>query len=329
MIHKRWILAEGNRWSMLERAPKCDLCDDLFIREFIQNTFLMEVTKSIHLTGFINLTRGCRPQLELYLCFGSETQEYFAAAALIVHSSPPRCTVITLNSKPSCQSLLRSVFMVCWHLGMASSHWGWAFTSRWVHKSTRWYVLWPYVGIVRRFRDKCKKQRVTRGMIAKERSGRERGSWEHLVGYGVLVGEPLSAWQVFIYCRDDLQYVVMWGQSCKKRNVFQNKIKMFSTQCPKMDVIFSVTQPAAVFFFLFKMQCQHWVSQPLGAPSHYTAPCQQAALEVRVSTCMMLIRTVRCQPVSPSQRIEGSFYILHLRDKQKTWDGRWDLTLWI
>lgn len=87
-----------------------------------------------------------------------------------VHSWP---ALLLLQTQLSVSTVLRSVFMVCWHLGSASSHWGWAFTSRWVHKSTQRYVLRPYVGIVRCFRDKCKNNAWLRGTILKER--RERG----------------------------------------------------------------------------------------------------------------------------------------------------------
>lgn len=90
-------------------------------------------------------------------------------------STVHRRAAIAPNSKPSCQSLLRIVFMVCWHRGMASSHWGWAFTSRWVHKSTQWYALWPYVGIESPL-PSAKKQRVTHAVRSqKEQSGREKG----------------------------------------------------------------------------------------------------------------------------------------------------------
>lgn len=111
------------------------------------------------------------PQLELYLRSGNEISEYFPhpqqfTADLHCYYSKPQ-TQLSVNT------VLRSVFMVCWHLGSVSSHWGWAFTSRWVHKSTQRYVLWPYVGIVRCFHDKCKNNTWIRGTILKER--RERG----------------------------------------------------------------------------------------------------------------------------------------------------------
>lgn len=170
MIHKRWILAEGNRWSTLERAPKCDLCDDLCIREFIQNTFLMEVTKSIHLTGFINLTRGCRPQLELYLCFGSETwgsphPPQFTAKLYCYHSklqtqlsvTSEKCVYGLLTSRDGFQSLGVSFhFQVSAQVNTAIR----ALTICWDSP------LLP----------SAKKQRVTHVVRSqKEQSGRERG----------------------------------------------------------------------------------------------------------------------------------------------------------
>lgn len=47
------------------------------------------------------------------------------------------------------------------------------------------------------------------------KTGKESGNLavgKHLVGYGVLVGEPLVARQVFVHRRDDLQDVVVRGQ---------------------------------------------------------------------------------------------------------------------
>lgn len=41
----------------------------------------------------------------------------------------------------------------------------------------------------------------------------------YLIGYCVLIREPLSAWEVFIHCWYNLQYVVMWSKSCKRHNI--------------------------------------------------------------------------------------------------------------
>lgn len=43
------------------------------------------------------------PLFMLYLCSGNDILEYFAPA-LVLHASQPTGTVITSNSKPSCQS---------------------------------------------------------------------------------------------------------------------------------------------------------------------------------------------------------------------------------
>lgn len=55
-------------------------------------------TKSIHLTVLINLTWGCMPQLELYLCSGNEISEYFP------HPQQFTADLHCYYSKPSCQS---------------------------------------------------------------------------------------------------------------------------------------------------------------------------------------------------------------------------------
>lgn len=99
MIHKKWILAEQKWWSQLEKAPHCcELWDDMCISEFTQITFVIEFTKSIHLTVLINLTWGCMPQLELYLCSGNEISEYFP------HPQQFTADLHCYYSKHSCQS---------------------------------------------------------------------------------------------------------------------------------------------------------------------------------------------------------------------------------
>lgn len=50
------------------------------------------------------------------------------------------CYYSTLRAQLSVYTVLGSVFFffkVCWHLGSVSSHYGWAFTFRWVHTLTR------------------------------------------------------------------------------------------------------------------------------------------------------------------------------------------------
>lgn len=55
------------------------------------------------------------------------------------------------------------------------------------------------------------------GAARVEKWGKERGRsavvGKHLVGHGVLVGEPLAARQIFVNRGDDLQDVVVRGQS--------------------------------------------------------------------------------------------------------------------
>lgn len=84
--------------------------------------------------------------------------------------------------------------------------------------------------------------------------------------------------------------------------MFHNQAdKFFSAQSPKMAELFL----GHVCFS--KMQRQHRVSQPLGVSTNYVVTCQQK---------MRGVLTVGRQPVGASQRVEGSFYILHLRDKE-------------
>lgn len=119
-----------------------------------------------------------------------------------------------------------------------------------------------------------------------EREEEGRRSGKHLVGHGVLVGEPLAARQVLVHGRNDLQDVVVRGQSCNRgESLFHNQAdKFFSAQSPKMDVTFSPLHNWLNFFFLFlfsghvcflKMQRQHRVSQPLGVSTNYVVTCQQ------------------------------------------------------
>lgn len=70
----------------------------------------------------------------------------------------------------------------------------------------------PYAGMVKLLPWHLQKQCMTR----RERERWRIGARRHLVGYCVLVGEPMFACQVFIHRWNDLQYVVVWRQSCKR-----------------------------------------------------------------------------------------------------------------
>lgn len=68
---------------------------------------------------------------------------------------------------------------------------------------TRRCTLGPYVKMVTWLLGPERKQHT------KQRRRDVPEEIQHLAGYGVLVGEPLFARQVFINCWNDLQYVVM------------------------------------------------------------------------------------------------------------------------
>lgn len=116
-----------------------------------------------------------------------------------------------LQTQLSVNRVLRSVFMVCWHLERLSSQQGRAFTSRWVRKSTQQCALGPYVGMVGCVGDKCKNSLWHSGRVSE-------GDEQHLVGHCVLVGELVFARQILVHRWNDLQDVVVRGQSCSGNN---------------------------------------------------------------------------------------------------------------
>lgn len=138
--------------------------------------------------------------------------KYFAQA-LIVPSSQLTCSVIIPHSTPSClPTQFQEVFFLFFLYGLLTS-WeffqslGLSFHFQMSAMLTR-AIRAPAV---------CRHGRAT-SMMRKGHQLMSAGM-RYLIGYCVLIREPLSAWEVFIHCWYNLQYVVMWSKSCKRHNI--------------------------------------------------------------------------------------------------------------
>lgn len=214
---KELLLADGAPWSQLAAGYRMQLTwwlarHGVYTKHIFSGS-LKYTSDSVHQFS----ARLRRPAPALYLRLGRESRQQQQPWSLLVLRWS--ATVMTPNHSCQSTSLLRSPFMVCWHQrDEASSHRRvarcCAFTSRWVHESTRQVrnpplPRGPYVGRVRRTAPAPGRSRSC------GKPGRDSGKWavgKHLVGDGVLVGEPLAARQVFIHRRNDLQDVVVGGQ---------------------------------------------------------------------------------------------------------------------
>lgn len=144
----------------------------------------------------------------LYLCFGEEILKYFAASACTV-ITPNSVTVRQHSSKKRVNGLLTSgerfpSLGVSFHFQVSAQ------VNTAIHALAICRVghAASMTGAKKTKQDMTQRYNLT---------GKEKK--KHLVGYRVLVGEPLFAWKVFIHCWNNLQYVVMWRQSCRRNKI--------------------------------------------------------------------------------------------------------------
>lgn len=153
---------------------------------------------------------------------GNEIFGIFLPATRILHSWPALLLSQTPNPAVSQHSSKKCVY------GLLTS--GEAFQSAGasfhfqvsVQVNTAMRAWGPYVGIVGRVGDKCKNS-------LRHSGGVSEGDEQHLVGHCVLVGERLLARQVLVHRWNNLQDVVVRGQSCSGNNTTKRVQKLMAS----------------------------------------------------------------------------------------------------
>lgn len=202
------------------------------------------------------------PQLELYLCFGDGISEHFPPA-LILNSSQLTCAVITPNPAVSQHSSKKCVYGL-----LTSTEW---FQSLGVSFH---FQVSAQVNTAIRASTICRDSPLLPWQVQENNTTHEvqslRGSKQHLVGYCVLVGEPLFARKIFVHCWNDLQDVVVWGQSCKTHQVIsKHDSTKICLQCPKME---AARRGFSISVCMWQPSTQRLISLPR------SLACQRAAL---------------------------------------------------